>query len=62
MVHPQLTTVRQPLEQMGRIAVSLLVEQIEQTDSQERTPRRVTLATRLVERESCRSITPEDKD
>jgi LacI family transcriptional regulator len=61
MVHPQLTTVRQPLEQMGRIAVSLLVEQIEQTNSQERTPRRVTLATRLVERESCRSITVDDE-
>ncbi len=57
LVHPRLTTVRQPLEQMGRIAVNLLIEQIENADL---TPRRVTLATRFVERESCRPITQEE--
>lgn len=59
LVHPQLTTVRQPLEQMGRIAVNLLIEQIEHTEDSERAIRRVTLATRLIERESCRSIVNE---
>lgn len=57
LVHPRLTTVRQPLEQMGRVAVNLLIEQIENPDI---TPRRVTLATRFVERDSCRPIANED--
>mgnify|MGYP005840669389 CR=1 FL=1 len=57
MVHPQLTTVRQPLEQMGRVAVNLLIEQIESAENENPPSRRVTLATRLVERESCRAIT-----
>ncbi len=60
IVHPQLTTVRQPLEQMGRIAVNLLVEQIENSENPDRAPRRVTLATHLIERESCRAITNEE--
>jgi len=60
MAHPRLTTVRQPLEQMGRVAVNLLIEQIENAESSERTPRRVTLATRFVERESCQPIVSDD--
>jgi LacI family transcriptional regulator len=60
MTHPQLTTVRQPLEQMGRIAVNLLIEQIEHSDHPDRAPRRVTLATRLIERESCQAIANTD--
>ncbi|MBL8131848.1 MAG: LacI family DNA-binding transcriptional regulator [Anaerolineae bacterium] len=60
MVHPQLTTVRQPLEQMGRVAVSLLIEQIERPDNLERAARRVTLATRLIERESCAAVPTSD--
>jgi LacI family transcriptional regulator len=51
--HPKLTTVHQPLDQMGRVAARLLLEQIENPD---RPPRKVTLATRLVIRESCRAI------
>src|SRR5262249_52540514 len=50
MAYPKLTTVRQPLEQMGRVAVKMLLEQIE---NQNRPPRRVTLATQLVIRDSC---------
>jgi LacI family transcriptional regulator len=50
VTHPKLTTVRQPLEQMGRVAVKLLLEHIENPD---RPPRHVTLATRLVVRDSC---------
>jgi LacI family transcriptional regulator len=59
-VHPRLTTVRQPLEQMGRIAVNLLIEQIEHSVNHDVTPRRVTLATRFVERESCQRVASND--
>jgi LacI family transcriptional regulator len=50
MVYPKLTTIQQPLEQMGRVAVKMLLEQIENPG---RPPRRVTLATQLVTRDSC---------
>lgn len=55
MTHPKLTTIRQPLDQIGRVAVQLLLEQLEHP---ERAPRRVTLATRLVVRDSCRALHP----
>ena len=47
--HPALTTVRQPLEEMGRMAVSLLTRLI---DGQSVETLRVELATRLVIRQS----------
>jgi LacI family transcriptional regulator len=50
LVYPKLTTVRQPLEQMGRVAVKMLLERIE---DRSRPPQRVTLATQLVIRDSC---------
>ncbi|MEP6988580.1 MAG: LacI family DNA-binding transcriptional regulator, partial [Chloroflexota bacterium] len=53
LVYPKLTTVRQPLEQMGRVAVKLLLEQIEDRN---RLPQRVTLPTELVIRDSCASF------
>jgi len=49
IVTPALTTVRQPLEEMGRIAVSLLMRLI---DGQRVEALRVELATRLVVRDS----------
>ncbi|MBN1452977.1 MAG: LacI family DNA-binding transcriptional regulator [Anaerolineales bacterium] len=49
-VYPKLTTVRQPLEQMGKVAAKMLLERIE---DQSRLPQRVTLATQLVIRDSC---------
>ncbi len=49
-VYPKLTTVRQPLEQMGQVAVKMLLEQIE---DQNRPPQKVALATQLVVRDSC---------
>jgi len=52
--NPRLTTVRQPLEQMGRQAVSLLLEKIRNPD---RPPRRITLTTELVIRDSCQPLT-----
>ncbi len=50
LVYPKLTTVRQPLEQMGRVAVKMLLEQIE---DRSHPPQRVTLATELIIRDSC---------
>jgi LacI family transcriptional regulator, galactose operon repressor len=49
LLGPALTTVRQPLEEMGRMAVSLLTRLIEQQPVE---ALRVELATRLVVRES----------
>ena len=50
LVYPKLTTVRQPLEQMGQAAVKLLLERIEDNSLP---PQRVVLATQLVIRDSC---------
>jgi LacI family transcriptional regulator len=49
MVDPPLTTVRQPLEEMGRVAASLLLRLL---DGQPLEATRLELATRLVVRES----------
>ena len=46
-----LTTVRQPLSEMGRRGVELLFEQIR---GRRRHPAKVLLPTELVERQSCR--------
>ncbi len=49
-VYPRLTTVRQPLEQMGQTAVKILLERIEDKSLP---PQQVALATQLVIRDSC---------
>ena len=49
-VHPPLTTVRQPLEEMGRIATHMLLEYIQDP---QRPIERVELPTELVLRQSC---------
>jgi LacI family transcriptional regulator len=49
-VHPALTSVRQPLEEMGRTATRMLLEHIKDPL---RLPERVELPTELVLRESC---------
>jgi DNA-binding LacI/PurR family transcriptional regulator len=46
---PALTSVRQPIEEMGREMVNLLSENIERSD---RIPRRIVLATQLIKRAS----------
>jgi LacI family transcriptional regulator len=50
-VHPPLTTVHQPLEQMGSIAARMLLDYIEEPD---RPVERVELPTQLIIRQSCR--------
>jgi LacI family transcriptional regulator len=51
-VHPPLTTVRQPLEEMGRAATRMLLERI---NDPQRPIERVELPTELVLRQSCQS-------
>jgi DNA-binding LacI/PurR family transcriptional regulator len=51
MVEPPLTTVRQPIEQLGSMAVELLVSLMENPG--EETVHRVVLPTELVIRASC---------
>ncbi|HEY5882890.1 MAG TPA: LacI family DNA-binding transcriptional regulator [Nakamurella sp.] len=48
--HPTLTTVRQPMEQMGREVVDILIDRL---DHPELPPARRRLPTRVVLRESC---------
>lgn len=50
-VHPRLTTVRQPLEQMGRVATSMLLELINNPD---RPLEKIELATELIIGGTCR--------
>jgi LacI family transcriptional regulator len=52
-VRPMLTTVRQPLEEMGRTAARLLLECIKNPGH---IAKRVELPTSLVVRESCRAL------
>jgi len=53
---PPLTTVRVPAREMGEKAVSVLLDMIEGRD---KNPRRVTLPTEIVVRQSCRENGPE---
>ena len=57
-VHPPLTTVRQPLEEMGRTATRMLLEYIQDP---QRPIERVELPTGLVIRQSCRSPKPTER-
>ncbi len=51
---PALTTIAQPVTELGQISVSLLLKQIMEPSG---VPSRVLLPTTLVERESCRALT-----
>lgn len=53
ITHPKITTVHQPLDEMARTAVKLLLEQLENPDTP---PRRVTLETHLCIRDSCQAL------
>ncbi|HEX2913701.1 MAG TPA: LacI family DNA-binding transcriptional regulator [Chloroflexia bacterium] len=51
-VHPRLTTVRQPLEQMGRVSTKMLLDLIENPD---RPPEKIELPTKLIIGHTCRA-------
>lgn len=51
--HPQLTTVRQPMREMGQRAARMLLQMI---DHPELPPQRIELPTELIVRESCRVL------
>jgi LacI family transcriptional regulator len=51
-VHPTLTTVRQPLEEMGRSAARLLLQYIAEPTAE---VERIELSTELILRESCQA-------
>lgn len=52
-INPPLTTIRQPVEKFGTIAVEILIDLIENGTEP---PRRIMLETELIIRESCRSM------
>ena len=52
-VHPALTTIRQPLEEMGRSAALLLLKYIAHPNAE---IERIELPTRLIIRESCQAL------
>src|SRR5574339_1141960 len=56
MVRPALTTVRQPLEQMGRLATQMLIDQLKYPEKE---IGRVELPTQLIVRDS--TLSPKDK-
>jgi len=49
-LHPRLTTVRQPLEQMGRVAAQMLMDFLK---APQKIPHRIELPTELIVRDSC---------
>jgi LacI family transcriptional regulator len=55
IIEPALTTVRQPIERMGSMAVDLLVSVLENSSEKESHPHRIILPTELVIRDSCGS-------
>jgi len=56
LVHPALTTIRQPLEQMGRVATQMLLDSLEKP---EKAINRLELPTELVIRDS--TAPPKDR-
>ena len=56
MVRPALTTVRQPLEEMGRLATQMLIDQLK---NPEKEFGRIELPTQLIVRDSTSS--PKDR-
>lgn len=55
VIEPALTTVRQPIERMGSMAVDLLLSVLENSSEEEAPTHRIILPTELVVRASCGS-------
>jgi LacI family transcriptional regulator len=55
LIEPPLTTIDQSIQEMGRLAVEMLIDLIEGNDDR---PSQVTLPTRLVIRQSCGPVAP----
>jgi LacI family transcriptional regulator len=55
VIEPALTTVRQPIERMGSMAVDLLLSVLENSSEEEAPAHRIILPTELVVRASCDS-------
>ncbi len=55
VIEPALTTVRQPIERMGSMAVDLLLSVLENSSEEEAPAHRIILPTELVVRASCGS-------
>ncbi|MFC3746545.1 LacI family DNA-binding transcriptional regulator [Paenibacillus sp. GCM10012306] len=58
VVRPKLTTIQQPVDQIGQVTIDLLMELIEQRESSQRpqTMKAIVLGHELVEKGSCRSL------
>jgi LacI family transcriptional regulator len=56
-VEPALTTVRQPIERIGSVAVEVLLSVLEDAPSENPTTHRIVLPTELVIRDSCSAVT-----
>jgi LacI family transcriptional regulator len=54
-IHPPLTTMRQPLYDMGRMAAQMIVSLV---NGQDVVSRQIELPTRLIVRRSCRTVSP----
>jgi LacI family transcriptional regulator len=53
-IHPRLTTVAQPIEEMGKLAVARLLERLDpRRVAEPRLPQLTVLAPRLLVRDSC---------
>ena len=56
-IQPRLTTVTQPIEEMGKVAVARLLERLDPRRAAEaRLPQVTVLAPRLLVRDSCRRL------
>jgi LacI family transcriptional regulator len=55
---PALTTIEQPVNELGQATVQLLLDQILKRTTE---PKSLTIPTRLIERESCRSVGAGDR-
>ncbi len=53
LMRPALTTVKQPLEKMGRLATQMLIDMLKAPGV---VPRRIELPTELVRRDSCQAM------